>query len=77
MGKLISKYIFRVKCTECKKRMKRTMSFYDKYKRKYYCSTCVPNDLFKTSIYGLETQYCKMYNTDNIAVGLYPDSRSI
>jgi len=70
MGKLFSKFIFRVKCTECKKRMKRSMSFYDKRTKRYYCATCVPNELFKTSIYGCENKFYKIYDNGVPAVGL-------
>lgn len=73
MGKLISKYFHRVKCSKCKLRMKRTMSFYDKRTRKYYCATCVPSELFRTSIYGVENYY----QTENAAVGLLPERQSI
>jgi hypothetical protein len=70
MGKLFSKYIFRVKCAECKNRMKRRMSFYDKRTKKYYCATCVPNELFKTSIYGCENKFYSMSDHEIPAVGI-------
>ena len=78
MGKIISRFgknihnrVCKKKCDACKKYFKKTQLFIAGTKT-YYCSSCVPDSLFKHYIYrdNVEQKHSLLTNSDQIAVGV-------
>ena len=66
MGKFYSKlnklFKKKVRCSKCKVKLPKNSSFKNKNKTKFYCATCVPNDLFRYHIYGEYASNCIVNN---------------